>query len=346
VRAEWHTTHGELAEVAPAWDRALAAGNPDNPFLLADFLQTWSEAFVPAGELRVLTLWEGGELVAGLPLYRARRLSRPRLPVLRAVGLGFANFTEPFCLGPAAAFAAACMRALRQLPGWSYLSLPLGRTPWWRGAAGLRWREGSELTDARIRVERGAADYVATLRPSMQANLRRCLRRAAEAGGLELRRETGAATLEEMIAFQLRHNGPDRYPVDGEVAPSRAAWAGFTRQILLRLAAEQRLDAMALRLGGELAAVGFGFRHGPGYKSMLVSYDPRFRHCGPGLLLFYELIEWCWQRGDPYLDMYADGNEFEKRRWCNQFLPLHRLWVFAPTALGRGLYHSHRLWNR
>ncbi|HUX67483.1 MAG TPA: GNAT family N-acetyltransferase [Terriglobales bacterium] len=346
MRAEWQRTHAELAELAPAWDRALAQGNPDNPFLLADFLQTWAQAFVPAGELRVLTLWEGEELVGGLPLYRARRLTGPRLAVLRPLGLGFANFTEPFFVGPESAFAAAGWAALRQLRGWSYLSLPLGRRPWWRGAAGLRWRESAPVTDARIAIAGGAAAYAATLQPRMQANLRRCRRRADERGGVELRRETEAAVVEEMIAFQLRHNGPERYPEDREVTPSRPAWAEFTRTLLRRLAAQGRLDAMGLRLGGELAAVGFGFRHGPGYKSLLASYDPRFRHCGPGLLFFYELIEWCWRRGEPYLDMYADGNAFEKRRWCNQFLPLHQVWVFAPTVVGRGLYHSHRLWNR
>ncbi|MGH9392554.1 MAG: GNAT family N-acetyltransferase, partial [Terriglobales bacterium] len=67
------------------------------------------------------------------------------------------------------------------------------------------------------------------------------------------------------------------------------------------------------------------------------SFDPRFRAAGPGLLFIYHLLDWCRQRGDATLEMYANGDEFEKRRWCNAFTRLHRLWLFAPTLRGRAL---------
>lgn len=335
IRGRWITRLEEFAALAPAWDAALEAAGSDTPFLLSEFLLAWCRAFLPPGGLRVLVVENDGALVGGLPLYAARRA--PGVGVLRMVGCGFANWTEPFGGVPA---HAAMGEALAALPGWRYLSLPLARAPL---AAGLpeRWRTG---LNASIRMEpgwRSPGDYLATRPAKLQANLRRLLRLTPDA---QLRRETEPAALARLIDFQLRHNGPDRYPPDRVVSGSRAAWAAFTRDLLQTLAASGRLDAMALRIGGDVVAAGFGYRYGPGgnsgYKSMLISHDPRWRRQGPGYLFFYHLIGWCLAHGDPELNMFA--LTAEKRRWCNTFTPLYATRVFPPTWMGRLLAHCTR----
>ncbi|HXE30258.1 MAG TPA: GNAT family N-acetyltransferase [Terriglobales bacterium] len=342
MTARWVKDPAEFAALAPAWDAALAASGSDNPFLWSDFVCTWCEAFVPAENLRILAVFEDGRLAAGLPLYLSRRRRRP---ILRVAGIGFANLTEPFFPpARAAAFARACGDALRHLAGWQYLNLPLVRSAWMCDPPGLLTRRSANLTAARLRIAQPAAATVATLSPRLQANLRRCQRLAA--GELRLERETDSKALAAMIAFQLQHNGPDRYPPDTVVPAPREAWAQFTRRVLEAFAARDRLDAMALRLDGELAAVGFGFRAGPGYKSVLTAYHPRFRHWGPGLLFFYYLIEWCWRHQQPSLDMYGDAGDFNKRRWCNEFEPLDAVRFFPASPQGWLLRAGSRLWQR
>ncbi len=340
----WITAKTDFAALAPAWDAAVLLVGGDNPFLLSDFLLCYTESFVPEGDLRILVIYDKNSLIAGLPLYCARRSRRPRLSALRYLGLGFANLTEPFHPpGAEGAFTLACSQALAELAGWHFCHLPLARTSWWRAAGGCRWLDSSAGVSARLVVDRPAEDYLLTLSAKMQANLRRCRRHATAAGGVTLTRETSPAAVAELVDFQLLHNGPARYPPDVQVSPDRAAWSSFTRTLLLRLAAANHLDAMALRLGGQLAAAGFGFRYGPGYKSMLVSHDPAFSRCGPGLLLFYELINWCLAQGDPWIDMYADGNSFDKRRWCRDFQPLRQAYVFPVRRRAVLLYYYCRV---
>lgn len=341
----WISTHAAFAALAPAWDAAVVALEGDNPFLLSDFLRCYAEAFVPDGELRILAIYDNGRLVAGLPLFHRRRRRWPHVQALRYLGLGFANLTEPFHPpGGEAAFAHVCTQALAELKDWQICHLPLCRFPWWRQTHGRRWLESAAGSNARLVVDRPAEEYVLTLRPRMQANLRRCRRHAAAMGEVALARETSPEAIAALLDFQLRHNGPFRYAPDVQVSPDRDAWAGFTRALLLRLAAGGRLDAMALRIGAHLAAAGFGFRYGPGYKSMLISHDPTFGRCGPGLLFFQELIDWCRVQGDPWIDMYAATSAInDKRRWCQQFLPLHQVRLFPNRGASLPLYYVCRV---
>jgi len=341
MTGRWLTTLEEFRSLAADWDAAVAASGTDNPFLLSEFLLAWGEAFAELGEPRILVCESAGGIEAGLPLFlSSRRHARLHWQALRYFGLGFANLTEPFFpSGQTVAFAEAAGAALRRLHGWSYASLPLSRSRW-AEAADLRVRCASRGSLARICVNCDAVAYAATRRPRMQADLRRCIRRAAETGAITFGREPDH--LDDLIRIQLRFNGPFRYASEFELGASTASWAAFTEALLRRLAATGHLDPVALRIGGELAAAGFGFRYGSGYKSLLASFDPRFRTAGPGMLFFYHLVDWCHQRGDPTIEMYADGEEFEKRRWGNEFVPLHQLWIFAPTLSGRALHQGSR----
>ncbi|MGN6592571.1 MAG: GNAT family N-acetyltransferase, partial [Terriglobales bacterium] len=332
----------DLARGAARWDAGVEAGGGDNPFVRSTFLLAWSECFAAPGELRVLVMERDGEIVAGWPLVRQRRRHAGLgCWALRPLGLGFANFNEPFYRMPAEEFAAAAAGALAARGEWDYVSLPLAREPWWE-KAGWRWRTRRQGAAARLRLDRPAAEYAARLRPHMRANLRRALRRAEEMGGARLERVTEAGGLEELIAFQLRHNGPRRYPAEREWGATPEQWADFTGVLLRRLAAAGQLDAMALRLGGGLAAAGFGVRHGRGYKSMLTSFDPAYGAAAPGLLLFYLLMDWCRAQGDAYLDMYAEAGHLDKRRWEPEAVALYQGFIFAPSLRGAALWLAGR----
>jgi CelD/BcsL family acetyltransferase involved in cellulose biosynthesis len=340
----WISSHAEFAALAQAWDAAVTALAGDNPFLLSEFLRCYAAAFVPEGELRILALYDNSSIIGGLPLYHRRRHRRPHLPTLRYLGLGFANLTEPFHPpGAEEAFARACTEALAERNDWQLCALPLCRHPWWRQRGRCRWLEASAGSNARLVVDRPAEQYVLTLSPKMQANLRRCRRHAAAMGEVALTRESSPEAVATLIQFQLHHNGPFRYAPDVQVSPDRGAWADFTRTLLLRLAAAGHLDAMALRIGGQLAAAGFGYRYGAGYKSMLISHDQGLGRCGPGLLFFHELIDWCRDQGDPWIDMYAAGEAvYAKRRWCHEFVPLYQARLFPSRRSVLPLYYSCR----
>ncbi|HET9783351.1 MAG TPA: GNAT family N-acetyltransferase, partial [Terriglobales bacterium] len=356
----WWTTHAELTAGAARWDAGVEAAGGDNPFVLSTFLRAWAETFAPPADkrgarrsragarasqsLRVLALEDSaGAVLAGWPLVRQRRRHGGiACWALRPLGLGFANLNEPFHRMSAPEFAALAERALAERDDWDYISLPLARTPWWE-KAGWRWRTRPQGAAARLRLHRPAAEYALGLSPRMQANLRRALRRAAELGGARLQPVTDTRGLEELIAFQLRHNGPRRYPPEREWGAPPEQWEAFVRMLLPRLANAGQLDAMALRLGDRLAAVGFGFRFGSGYKSMLTSFDPAFRTAAPGLLLFYFLMDGCRARGDTWLDMYADAAHLDKRRWQPEEVPLYHGFIFAPSPRGRALFGLSRM---
>jgi CelD/BcsL family acetyltransferase involved in cellulose biosynthesis len=126
--------HAALDVLADAWDDLWARSPSATPFQTHAWTSAWARAYVPAGALAVVTVWDGDAMVAAAALYRVRR--RPA-PVLVPLGGQLSDHTDVL-LDPRVPDAGPRLaRALLQVPSWRVLDLPEVLP----GAAAGRWAQ-------------------------------------------------------------------------------------------------------------------------------------------------------------------------------------------------------------
>ncbi|RBY74829.1 glycosyl transferase family 1 [Blastococcus sp. TF02-09] len=112
----------ELAALADEWDRLYAAASPPaTPFQAHAWVTAWAGAYVPAGELFVVTVRRRGRLVAAAPLFRDRR---GPWQVLTPLGGAQSDHSDVLVAADERGALDALGRALLDAPGWQVLDLP------------------------------------------------------------------------------------------------------------------------------------------------------------------------------------------------------------------------------
>lgn len=305
---EWIVRRDRFARVAPAWE-ALARTEPD-PFMRHPWIDGWWSAH-PQADARIAVVWDGGELVAGLPLMLAageaesfgeallvpfRPLARDRdaLALLaRAIGaLPVATVTLHSAVrgDPRAEALMRDLRRSRPIVTRSHPNRFLAvetRGSWddYRRAMRSRWgsveRKGRKLArdhDARLRIAEPPADLPAQL---------------DEGFALEAQGWKGAAG-----------TAVDRDPVYAVFL--RAAAGGFD--------AAGDLRCSEIRVDGRLVAWDVAILSCRRLYSLKTTYAEDFATLSPGLVLRRAIVERCFALG-------LDGHEFGGRDmgWKRRF---------------------------
>src|ERR671913_581936 len=115
------TEHSAFEALAGEWDDLWARTPSATPFQAHAWVSAWAGAYVPAGDLVVVTVRDGDVLVAGAALHRVRR---GFVRLLAPLGGEISDHTDVL-LDPGVPDAGRrLVEALLEVPGWRVLDLP------------------------------------------------------------------------------------------------------------------------------------------------------------------------------------------------------------------------------
>ena len=332
--SEWIADPARLGEVAAAWDR-LARVDP-SPFSTHAWLVAWWRAFGGDAEPRVLALWEGGELVAGLAVVAGRG----RLGAM-------ANEQSP-AFRPLARDADGRERLSRELLS---VRLPLV------ARALPEWEADNAALIAMVDRLGGRSvlepDYVSPIADTTgalddyRARLARGWREL-ERRGRKLRREHAVeevvvappTELDSELAEGLALESSGWKGISGTAVLSRPDTAAFYRDMATAFHARGELRLSSLRVDGRLAAFDLALLDRGRYYLLKTAYDESLRSLAPGLVLRRAVVERCFGLG-------LDAHEFlgADMPWKRLFATgerEHFVWRAWPSGARNALGYAYR----
>ncbi|MBP2312589.1 GNAT family N-acetyltransferase [Azospirillum soli] len=292
---------------AALWRRVPHA----TPFQHPAWLIPWWRSF-GHGDLWVLALYRRVRLVGVIPLYREGDRLLP-------LGVGITDMLDALVeedvpLGPVLA-------AIPGLTGCPSIEFP-ALAPWsplLRTAAPPGWSEEGGVTDVCpvLPLPPSAASLGAVLLASQARNLRHTTRRAERAGAIEIEAataHTAGGMLEDLFRLHAARWG--KRGESGVLADP--AVQSFHRMAAPALAEAGLLRMHRLRIGGQLAAVHYGFGDGLGGGRRayyyLGGFDPELAPLGPGVLIVGHAIAEALREGAAEFH-FLRGREPYKYRW-------------------------------
>jgi CelD/BcsL family acetyltransferase involved in cellulose biosynthesis len=321
--------HHEFEPLAAEWEQ-LSDRCGSGPFSTPAWFSTWWAAF-GRGQLELVALRRGGELVAVLPLAR-------RYGVRRAL----TNWHTPEFRFPVADADALTMLAGRLL-GATRLPVLLGMlTAGTREMNALKSAAAAAGVWTIVRpVERSPfvaidgdwEEYEATLPSSRRRELRRRRRRLMERGELALEIADGSERLEELLreGFTVERSGWKA--AEGTAIDSRHDTLDFYTRIASWAAARGSLRLAFLRLDGRAIAFHFTIDDDSTAYQLKGGYEPALRAFAPGTLLIHEMLAWAFARGLRSYEFLGADESF-KLDWTSQVRERLVLQAFPRSPAG------------
>ena len=335
MESSWIHDLKDFLKIRDDWDLALETSEADNPFLLSEFIVTWWQINHQGNDLCIFILKNNEKIFAGFPLYISRNTTSSfGLKRIQQIGDNFANLTEPFSIVELDKFEFHFINSLKKLKNWEFLDLPRIRSGFFERyreknkVAGLRMIVFKDNLNASIIIDRNSEDYLMTVSSNLRNNVRKARKKAKKLGEIVLNKIEAIKDIENLynkfilFSIESRHNRGSSSEFIDKMKQE------FTKKLLIRFSSKGLLDAHALFFGETLAAISFGFRYKKGFKWIFTSYNPDLHNISPGHTLIFELVNYCYQRGDSYFDTYAGGQVFYKKQWCNKFDSLYHFMIF------------------
>lgn len=303
-----------IEPVADEWD-ALAGRCGASPFLRPGWIAAWCEAFA-SEPAEVLSVRRGGELVAAMPVLRARR--RLRSPT---------NWETPeFGMVAADEDAAAAL-----------LAGALDRRPWYLSLAyldadGVTARVSARAAESlgydahrlpQMRspladVSDGWEALERRLSKSRRGDLRRRRRRLEERGTLSFEVTGGRERMGPLLAEAFRLEAAGWKGRQGTAMASDPAVRRFYADVARWAADRGWLRIAFLRLDGRPIAFSLSLSEGRDHYLLKTAYDEELRSLGPGMLQVAEMIRDAVASGvrtchflgtdEPWKTEWADGS--------------------------------------
>ena len=314
LRAEIVTDAAVLADLEMEWD-ALWRRARTTPFQSPAWLLPWWRCFAP-GSLHTVALYSGDRLVGLAPLYIETAGENRRL---MPVGIGISDYLDVLLDPTCAVEAGEALIARIAQCGNRWASWDMPNLPPESATAGLLCPQGcaDRLENTEVCPALTIPHSVAELAEVFPARKRRTLRmianRAARRGRvdyLSLNDRPAEAMLGDL--FRLHRLRWESLGERGVLSDPRVQ--AFHREAAPRLAAAGVLRCYALRIGGEIAAVYYGFLQDGRAYGYLTGFDPAYEFESPGTLLVAHAIAEAVREGARMFD-FLRGAEAYKYTW-------------------------------
>lgn len=322
--------------LAAAWDDLWRRSPAATAFSSHAWCSAWARAYVPEGQLAVVTVWDADVLVAVAPLHRTRR---GPVPVLALLG-GPLSDSSDVLLDPQVPDAGPRLaRALAQVPGWRVLDLPEVLP----GSAAERW---TQLWPGRVRRSPSSlnlelpvlprTDLLARLPSRTAGTLRRKLKKVDKLGieRVELPPADVPGAVAELIRLHEAQWAGRRGNPEHLTERFRTFLTGALPAMVARgqaVVVEYRLDGRVM--AGEVDLV--GHRQLAYY---LAGIDPDLReHIDTSVLLVGGALALAERLELPRYS-FLRGDEDYKLRWRPDHVTAERVLLARPGLLGSAGY--------
>ncbi len=282
---------GEFAAFEPQWLALFRRTPSATPFQSPAWLMAWWQAFAP-GTLHVATVRRDGELVGLAPFYLEAQAAGARL---LPIGIPVSDYLDVLLAPECAALAAGSISAAMAESGdWQSWEMPELAS----GAQALSLPCPAACQDSRERgttcpflpLAASTQEFRSQLPPRKRRSLAMSRNRAEKRGELTLHSlRDGDAS--ELLGELIRLHGLcwESRGVPGVLADPRIQ--DFHRHAVPRLAEAGLARLYALCIGGDTAAVYYGFLLGDDAYAYLTGFNPAFTYESPGTLLLAHVME-------------------------------------------------------
>lgn len=339
----------EFAALRDAWNALAAASARPGVFLQHEWFDAAWQWRRQSAQLRVLSLWRGGELASVLPLVLEDAPRRQRLRELSFLAVPDTQLCDLIVAAGGQAEAAAVFVAelARRREEWDVLRLRY-LPP--ESVAGSALRDAFAQAGFATRLEPGSGNPFVRLDSGWEAYYATRSRSLKKANNLAANRLKKAGTVRiDWLEPGSGDAARVAHLLDQAIAISGASWkrrtgnsldnAGpqaFIRR-LSQLAHERGwLSVWVLSLDERPLAMEYQLVAGGRVFALRSDFDAAFDEISPGSYLGRCLLERLFGRG---LDRYymGPGDNAYKQRWAEAVEPVGRLTVYASTLRGRAL---------
>jgi CelD/BcsL family acetyltransferase involved in cellulose biosynthesis len=310
-----------LEALRPEWEELWARCPAATPFQSPAWLLPWWR-HLGGGEMIALAVRGGGRLVGLAPMFvhadsgRADGDRRRLLPI----GIGISDYHDVL-LDPEMedAAASALFDGLRQERGrWDVCEFeelrPEASALRLRCPAGWSDETGGQGCCPVLDLPAGAQEIRPCLPRGKFQKLKLARNRARRRGAAAVE-QADAASVGRMVDALIRLHGA-RWEERGEAGGVLAerSLQDFHREAAPLLLDSGLLRLYALRIGGRIAAVHYGFLHRGRAYAYLTGFDPAYAFESPGTILLAHAIEAALREGARAFDMLR-GREPYKYGW-------------------------------
>lgn len=330
------TDHAGLDDLSVAWDDLWRRTPAATAFQAHAWSSAWARAYVPDGRLAVVTVWDGGTMVAAAPLHRLRR---GPVPTLAPLGGPLADSTDVL-LDPRVPDAGPrLVRALLGVPRWRVLDLPevlpgsaaQGWAQAWPGHA----RRAPSSLNLQLPVL-PQAEVLGRLPSRTAGTLRRKLKKVDKLGieRVELTGTDVPAAVDRLIRLHEAQWAGRR----GNPEHLTGRFRGFLADAVGAMVDRGQAVFVEYRLAGRTVAAEVDLVGHRQLAYYLAGIDPGLReHIDTSVLLVGGALELAGRLGLPEYS-FLRGDEDYKLRWRPEHVTAERFVLARPGLLGSGGY--------
>ena len=330
------SVQADLDALVGAWDDLWNRNPAATAFQSHAWITAWARAYVPDGQLAVVTVWNGDVLVAAAPLYRMRR---GPMVVLAPLGGSLSDSTDVLIDPQVPDAGARLVSALLRLRGWRVLDLPevvpgSAAQSWAQSWPGRVRRAPSSL-NLQLPVL-PVADVIARIPVKTAGKIRRKLNKIDKLGieRVELLPAAVSAAVDELIRLHEAQWAGRR----GNPEHLTERFRTFLGSALEPMVGRGQAVMAEYRLDGRLMASDI---HLVGHRQLsyyLPGIDPELRqYIDTSVLLVSRGLELAGRLGSAEYS-FLRGDEDYKLHWRPDRVTAERVVLARPGLLGSGGY--------
>lgn len=330
------TEHADLDALAGAWDDLWRRTPDATAFQTHAWSSAWARAYVPAGQLAVVTVWDGDLLVAAAPLYRQRR---GPVRALAPLGGPLSDSTDVLLDPDVPDAGDRLVHALLDVPGWRVLDLPevlpgSAAQEWTRSWPGRARRAASSL-NLQLPVL-PQAEMLARIPARTASTLRRKLKKVDKLG-IE-RAELARGEVPEAVDVLIRLHEAQWAGRRGNPEHLTERFRTFLVEAVEAMVDRGQAVFVQYRLDGRVMAAEIDLLGHRQLAYYLAGIDPALReHIDTSVLLVAGALGLAERLGLPEYS-FLRGDEDYKLRWRPEEVVAERVVLARPGPLGSGGY--------
>ena len=322
----------DFESIEPAWNSLLKRSNVDNPFLTFEWQYTWWEMFGKGKKLYIVVAKIDDQIV-GIGPFMVSRFSV--FKILEFIGTGLSDYLGIIWEKDQAQVVNDILHFLLKRKGdWNVINLrdiaDIG--PVEKGFS----RDGISL-DMRlyercpyVEINQFWPDYIKGKGSNFNKHMKYNLSKIDKLGNVELIYCDGRSDSGDKLAQTVWEIEKESWKQSAGTAHfANEGRRGFLGRIIDKFAARDWMDAILLRINGEIVAYSIGFK----YNSKAYNYEVGYKEScpGAGTYLTWNHIKKAFEKGFGEFD-FLRGDESYKLRWTKEHHDVYQLVVYKQKS--------------